>query len=150
MQISIVPFYGTNYTNNNNLNNWTTLDTTNHFPDMASTWLTAGASEFDLTGVQLEVGDTATTFEHRSFGEELARCRRYFLKTAQGALIFPQNNVYTSMRFPVQMRSAPSLTFTGNPGSGTQGGILQTIDGFRAYNSLGPQDFSVTADAELN
>ena len=31
-----------------------------------------------LTGVQLEVGDTATSFEHRSVGEELSRCYRYF------------------------------------------------------------------------
>ena len=33
---------------------------------------------FFLTGVQLEVGDTATDFEHRTFGDELARCQRYF------------------------------------------------------------------------
>jgi len=32
----------------------------------------------DFTGVQLEVGDTATPFEHRSYGEELAKCQRYF------------------------------------------------------------------------
>ena len=32
----------------------------------------------DFTGVQLEVGDTATDFEHRSYGDELARCQRYF------------------------------------------------------------------------
>jgi hypothetical protein len=32
----------------------------------------------DITGVQLEVGQTATPFEHRSFGDELARCLRYY------------------------------------------------------------------------
>ena len=37
---------------------------------------TNGAT-FYLTGVQLEVGDTATPFEHRSYGDELARCMRY-------------------------------------------------------------------------
>ena len=35
-------------------------------------------NEFYLTGVQLEVGDTATSFEHRSYGEELMRCMRYY------------------------------------------------------------------------
>jgi len=36
------------------------------------------SNEFYLTGLQLEVGDTATDFEHRSFGDELARCQRYY------------------------------------------------------------------------
>ena len=34
--------------------------------------------EFFLTGVQLEVGSVATPFEHRSYGDELHRCKRYF------------------------------------------------------------------------
>lgn len=38
----------------------------------------AVSNYFQLTGVQLEVGDTATPFEHRSYGDELARCQRYF------------------------------------------------------------------------
>ena len=36
------------------------------------------SNDWYLTGVQLEVGDTATSFEHRSAGDELARCQRYF------------------------------------------------------------------------
>ena len=42
--------------------------------------LCAGSSTFTMgvTGVQLEVGDTATPFEHRSYGEELALCQRYY------------------------------------------------------------------------
>ena len=36
------------------------------------------SNDFYITGVQLEVGDTATDFEHRSFADELQRCKRYF------------------------------------------------------------------------
>ena len=36
---------------------------------------------FYITGVQLEVGDTATPFEHRSYGDELLRCQRYYEKS---------------------------------------------------------------------
>ena len=78
LQLMITPFYGTDYTNDRAVDTWTTFDSSNHFPDMASTWLTAGASTFDITGVQLEVGQVATPFEHRSFGEELALCQRYY------------------------------------------------------------------------
>mgnify|MGYP003116407645 CR=1 FL=1 len=39
------------------------------------------AYQLDITGVQLEVGDTATDFEHRTFGDELARCERYLFRT---------------------------------------------------------------------
>jgi len=43
-----------------------------------SNFMSATANEFYITGVQLEVGSTATDFEHRSFGDELNRCFRYY------------------------------------------------------------------------
>ena len=36
------------------------------------------SNEWYITGVQLELGETATPFEHRSYGDELARCQRYY------------------------------------------------------------------------
>ena len=44
-----------------------------HFQDNTS-------NEFYLTGVQIEIGENATEFEHRSYGEELALCQRYFCR----------------------------------------------------------------------
>jgi len=107
---------------------------------------TTTAWVIDLANVQLERGSEATTFEQRSFGEELIRCQRYFIKISSGAFIFPQSNVYTSVVFPQEMRDVPTLTITG---TGTKSGILARKDGFRAVNSLGPQDHAFTANAEL-
>ena len=76
-----------------------------------------------VTGVQLEVGDTATPFEHRSFAEELERCKRYFFilgkdvnrNRTQLSMPFinehPSNRSgYINFRFNPEMRAAPSVT----------------------------------------
>ena len=56
---------------------WEAYTTTNladgHTADVA----TVSGATFQITGVQLEVGDTATPFEHRSYGQELSLCQRY-------------------------------------------------------------------------
>jgi hypothetical protein len=73
---------------------------------------------FTLTfgGVQLEAGDTATPFEHpRSYGDELARCQRYFQKSKTGpAVNFGANTSTTAgeyhFRNVVEMRASPTIS----------------------------------------
>ena len=50
----------------------------------ANGFMSTVGNEFFLTGVQLEVGSAATPFEHRSFGEELMLCRRYYQENKVG------------------------------------------------------------------
>ena len=74
---------------------------------------------FQITGLQIEVGDTATSFEHRSFGDELHRCKRYYQKIADGSehanevfgVAHAWNSVQAevSLRWDVEMRAAPEL-----------------------------------------
>ena len=73
---------------------------------------------FDITGVQLEVGDTATPLEHRSYGQELALCQRFFWRidyTQQyhpildPATVVNANTVNGTYMFPSFMRAAPSI-----------------------------------------
>ena len=87
-----------------------------------------------LTGVQLEVGSTATDFEHLSFTEDLALCQRYFCQsynygtyagantggaTALGKLANGYNyDSIAQFQFPVEMRTGPTVTLY-NPVSGT-------------------------------
>ena len=75
-------------------------------------------NNWSLTGVQLEVGSTATPFEHRSFGEEEYLCKRYFTKhkaTAPFERFALGTNVTTDdaaflFKFYPAMRDIPSLT----------------------------------------
>jgi hypothetical protein len=74
---------------------------------------TNGAT-FYITGVQLEVGSVATSFERRPYGTELALCQRYYYKitstTNQLGVGWNQNTTVSSVMttFPVTMRTAPS------------------------------------------
>ena len=86
-----------------------------------------------MTGVQLEKGSTATAFDYRDYGRELALCQRYYEKSfAQGtapaynqAFNFTIGTVYvgTSISIPiipfkVTKRAAPTMTFYGISTSG--------------------------------
>ena len=71
-----------------------------------------------ITGVQVELGDTVTSFEHRSFAEELARCQRYFFNitgdNGSRSGIPGYANSTSSLRcmvqFPTPMRAIPSIS----------------------------------------
>tara|TARA_R110000824_G_scaffold368271_1_gene557566 strand:+ start:1900 stop:3075 length:1176 start_codon:yes stop_codon:yes gene_type:complete len=82
---------------------------------------TLGAT-WQITGVQLEVGDTATPFEHRGFGQELALCQRYFQKITQTQTseqvatghLDSASNGYFQIPFLTEMRAAPTLGTSGS------------------------------------
>ena len=66
-------------------------------------------NNFFITGVQLEVGSVATPFEHRSFGEELSACQRYFQYSLTGYYGDTSGGGYgTPCTFSVEHRATPS------------------------------------------
>jgi hypothetical protein len=91
------------------------------------------ATAFNLTGVQLEVGTSATPFERRLYNQELANCQRYYEKsyellTAPGANtsigvvhVSAASNGFADMlimlKFNVQKRTAPTMTFYREDGT---------------------------------
>ena len=128
-------FAGTSYTASGvALNTWAPYASGTRFPDHTSTWYTTNDATLEITGVQLEVGSVATDFEHKSFGQELALCQRYFLRIpdqnassgyaflAQGAG-HDNNGFLCNFHFPTTMRSNPSLSTTGSLRAYNGGGI---------------------------
>jgi len=74
---------------------------------------TPTGSYIEIAQVQLEVGKNATDFEHRSYGEELALCQRYYYKTPSSHYHFLHKNGYYESQlfyFPTTMRADPTVT----------------------------------------
>ena len=80
------------------------------------------SNNFFLTGVQLEVGDTATPFENLSYGEVLTLCERYYQKITPSLSVgqIASNNMYNTFLLKNTMREAPSTTLSS--GSSVLGG----------------------------
>jgi len=96
--------------------------------------LTAGLT-WTIGNVQLEKGSTATSFDFRDYGRELAMCQRYYQVIASGASAYFCNataqttsNAYGAANLPVSMRTSP----TGSVVSGTN---------YYRFLSFGADDF---------
>ena len=113
----------------------------------------AGATWY-VTGIQFEIGTQATPFEHRSYGDELSFCQRYYQGANTVGAGYGSANGYARAGcvYSVVMRSTPTLTTT-NAGSGSIIATDTSATGFYVtYGSLGGSSagiFNYVADAEL-
>jgi len=82
---------------------------------------TNGAT-FYITGVQLEKGSTATSFDYRPYGTELALCQRYFWRSNTSNLdgiggffgsYYNTTTFSATVKWPVSMRAAPTIVRGG-------------------------------------
>jgi len=135
MQLHISPFYGTNFTNSSvSTSAWSDYGSATRFPDFAQNWGASTGATWEITGVQLELGSVATDFDHRSIGEELALCQRYYEQmTAGGKLWFylvagaGDNGLHgayarSGIWFRTTKRANPTFSFTRNNSTGSSEG----------------------------
>jgi len=132
------------------------------------------SNEFYITGVQLEVGDVATPFEHEDIGTTLRKCQRYYYPAEKyniyggWAMTWGSATQYPKVNadFPVTMRATPAITYAqSNNGTVNQ---IEWGDATTAASSWGADangiyyvvtassisanqygQFRYTADAEL-
>ena len=127
--------------------------------DQTNLTATNGAT-WQLTGVQFELGEKATDFEHRSYADEIGKAQRYYWTTPPS----PSNNQYYANQYtathkfitvdlPVQMRATPTATYALV--SGTAVNYLPDHNHWKAYVTSGYTDTAtyktnyVNLDAEL-
>jgi hypothetical protein len=103
---------------------------------------TSGAT-FYITGVQLEKGSTATSFDYRPYGTELQLCQRYAYPIRGGLSGFGNGTtvVDAAVNFPVEMRSVPTVTqgtlvyaAWGTGSTYTQSSNLNSLPNFYTQN----------------
>jgi hypothetical protein len=76
-------------------------------------WMATSGNTWFITGVQLEVGSTATSFDYRPYGTEFALCQRYYWKYINDYIVsgFNENSsgFLAAFTLPTQMRTAPTM-----------------------------------------
>jgi len=83
----------------------------------AASIVAVNGATFYVTGVKLEIGSVATPFNRQSLAKSMADCQRYYQTLGQAMLVSGYsaagNNLYFPMPFPVVMRAAPTVAYTG-------------------------------------
>ncbi len=129
---------GSDFTGGSLSTTWSSITQANRAVGISS-FFDSTDRTFFLTGVQLEVGDTATPFEHRKFSEELRACQRYFCRTYPYGTATGNANSSSSVasacyatiaygdagtwRFPVEMRAAPTVVAYSTQNANTSGKV---------------------------
>jgi len=139
---------GSNYTSGSERPTYTAFANADIAPTQTVNLADNTANEWYLTGVQLEVGEQATSFEHRSFGDELARCQRYYyrLESSGDFTNFAVLRTYSTTKgtgtiyAPVSMRSAPTAT---NSAASNFSYSLSALSPIANYTQNHPQVFTV-------
>jgi hypothetical protein len=101
-------------------NTWSS-DTNDYATSNQVNWMDSTSNDFYLTGVKLEVGTTATSFQHESYAENLQKCQRYYYRITGGVTYQRFLGIQTpsttngqgTLNLPTEMRALPTIDNTG-------------------------------------
>ena len=129
---------GTDRTSADNTS-WGTFATNRNAYGQAVNVLASATDYWQITGLQFEIGDTATPFESKTYAQELQACKRYF-QIPENWWAHSDASTATAFKFvhtfPVEMKAAPTLAAVGTP----------TINKMNA-NAAGPNSIATPGTA---
>ena len=142
LSLNIFLHGGSNFTSGTfSSNTWESISNTTRLSDSQTSFFDSTDRTFFITGVQLEVGQNPTEFEHEPFERTLAMCQRYYHLVASGSTkMMGMGDMYTTsqlnciMHFPVQMRAIPSLDATSGTNYYTAYGANSQTNMTNAWN----------------
>jgi len=142
IHIRWLPFFGTNYTDNSVTEDaWASYSSTTRTKDNTSTWWTTDDATFELTGVQLEVGNTASDFAHEDINTTLRKCQRYCWRFGMvdnafifGGIMGSTTNARMLAKFPVPMRANPTISINALKVDGEVSGSVETVNSVDGTN----------------
>lgn len=123
MWVNFMVHLGTDYTDSGfTHDSWAAYSGSSRAGDFGQNWCNTASATFDITGVQLELGETATPFEHENYGTTLAKCQRYFEKMGGESSYAPigqgsqrtTTETYFHVYFKQTKRAAPTVGFINN------------------------------------
>ena len=157
MQFQIWLNAGSTYTSGTiNSSAWASTTNANRVGSGTTNFFDSTARTFFITGLQLEVGQNPTEFEHEPFERTLAKCQRYYQAATELTAGYGSGTDQYARghyMFPVEMRAAPSSTYSHIGGGGTIGANGTYNDSFYlTYSDASANEaprFSMVQDAEL-
>ena len=120
LRIVFIQSYGSSYLTSGHVNDqWAAASGSSYAPDQDHSWGNTASATWEMTGLQLELSDTATPFEHpRSYSDELARCQRYYENFKKSELTSDRTaagggwDTAVILPYRQEKRAAPTITYT--------------------------------------
>jgi len=140
---------GTDYTSGSASSSWYGNTATNMAKGHTVNIADSTSNTWYMTGFQVETGSVHTDFEHRSFGQELALCQRYFQQIgasgqagtytiAAGYLFSNGSNIATGYVMPVMMRATPTIANGSTKLLCKSDGVSTNIDSYNFIDTAFP------------